>query len=120
MKPPLEKSNRMVVTPIEHGWAVSGEIDAHTAPRLANSFEEDWSRLDRSDVIVVDLSGVEFMDSIGLAVFIDTRRHAHDSERVLIIDQPSSAVRRLLEITHLDEAFGVEKLPARPGCDSHR
>jgi len=61
-----------------HGAAVvtvSGELDATTARTL----EDHLDRLDaHRDVLVLDLTGVTFCDSVGLASLVDATRRAVD------------------------------------------
>ncbi|MCM6777236.1 STAS domain-containing protein [Nocardia sp. CDC159] len=76
---------------------VVGEVDLASAPRLRTALDEALA--DSADVMVLDLSGVGFFGSIGLAVLIDTV-HAAAPRPVRVI--PSGQVRRALEQTGLD------------------
>jgi anti-anti-sigma factor len=49
--------------------------------------------------VVLDLGGVEFMDSTGLNVILRCHRRAQESEGALLIRSPSSPVQRLFEST---------------------
>src|SRR4051794_11260134 len=66
------------VTISEHGGAVhvtlSGELDISTAPRL----EDDLRRVesDGPSLILLDLSGLDFMDSTGLRLLISADARA--------------------------------------------
>jgi anti-sigma B factor antagonist len=85
------------------GWTVAGEIDASTAP----AFDEAMSDLPTGDgPIVLDLSGVSFIDSSGLRVLISLAGRASDEGRSVALRDPSPTVARLLEITGLAEMFG--------------
>jgi anti-sigma B factor antagonist len=89
---------RLEITPIEGGLVLVGEIDAHTAPELA-------ARLDplpgASTDLVVDVAGIEFIDSSGLRVLIEAHQRANAGGRRLVIRRPSASVRRLFEISGL-------------------
>jgi anti-sigma B factor antagonist len=89
---------RLEITPIEGGLVLVGEIDAHTAPELA-------ARLDplpgNSTDLVVDVAGIEFIDSSGLRVLIEAHQRANAAGRRLVIRRPSVSVRRLFEISGL-------------------
>jgi anti-sigma B factor antagonist len=100
--------DRFTVAPIAGGWKVSGEIDANTAPALADALATH-----RPDVagehLVVDLSDVGFVDSSGLAVLLAARGRLAAGGGVLILRRPSRCVVRLLDITHLWRLFRIEQ-----------
>jgi anti-sigma B factor antagonist len=85
--------------------AVRGEIDAYTSPRL----REQLTRLmdEGHHQIVVDLEGVEFMDSTGLGVLVASLKRAkeHDGDVSLVCTSPQ--ILRVLSITGLDRVFQV-------------
>jgi anti-anti-sigma factor len=84
------------------GWTVAGEIDASTAPAL----DDALSHLPIGDgPVVLDLSGVSFIDSSGLRVLISLAGRARDEGRSVALRDPSPTVARLLEITGLAEMF---------------
>jgi len=78
---------------------VRGELDMETAgrldERLAAQLRQGRSRL------VLDLSGLGFMDSSGLNVLIRAFQRARDEGGDLYLAAPTPAVRRILEITGL-------------------
>ena len=80
----------------DDGLRVAGEIDAHTAPRLAAALDASGSS------IRLDLSGVEFVDSSGLRVLIDAHQRLDEAGGALRLVSPSDPVRRLLEISGVD------------------
>ena len=83
---------------------VSGEIDAHTAPDLA----EHLGNFDGSADRIVDLSGVDFMDSSGLRVLIDAHQRAEAAGSKLVLRSPGRAVSRIIEVSGLDQHLHVE------------
>lgn len=80
------------------GLVLTGEIDAHTAPRLARLLTPLPGT---SGDVTVDLGGVDFVDSSGLGVLIDAHRRAAGEGRRFVLARPSPAVVRLLEISGL-------------------
>lgn len=93
----------MSVSPVDGGLAVSGEIDAHTAPELADAIGA------YSDTtLTLDLSGVEFVDSSGLRVLIESHQQLEQDGRQLRIASPSASVRRLFEISGVDSYLHVD------------
>ena len=93
----------MTVERTADGWIVGGEIDASTAPTLEQAFDDLPTGDGR---VVLDLSDVSFIDSSGLRVLIALAGRADEQGRPLVLDRPSPAVARLLEITGLVELFG--------------
>lgn len=86
------------------GVTVTGDIDAHSAPELAE-------RLDRFDGATerrVDLSNVEFMDSSGLRVLIDAHQKASNAGSRLVLVDPGKAVSRIIEVSGLSDHLNVE------------
>lgn len=73
---------------------VCGELDAGTVPRLAAVLGELEGRH-----CEVDLVGVSFMDSAGVALLLGHRRHAGAAEASLRVVGVSLAVRRILDLT---------------------
>lgn len=76
-----------------------GELDLASAPQLRSALmratADDPSRL------VVDLTGVTFVDSTGIGVIIGTMRRGERRDRDLRIRGASPGVRRILEIAGL-------------------
>lgn len=62
------------------------------------------------EAVVLDLSGVEFIDSTGLRVLLACRRLAVDAKTPLLLAAPSEAVKRLLDVTKLEDRFDFEDL----------
>ena len=84
---------------------VDGEIDVYTAPTLR---EELSSLLDGDHInLVVDLTGVSFMDSTGLGVLVGTlkRVRAAGGDLRLVIDQ--ERILKVFRITALTQVFAI-------------
>lgn len=84
-------------------FALYGEVDLHVAPelrdRLANAIEEG------ADYVVLDLARVTFMDSMALGVLLGALKRLRPRDGELRLVVPSSDLRRLFEITLLDQVF---------------
>ena len=98
-----------------------GELDLATAPRLADRLHQ---LREENRTVVVDLSGVEFMDSSGLHVFLDAVADARSGRWTLeVLDDLSPPVRRLFELMGLERVIlaAPAASPRRPaaGCGSH-
>ena len=86
-----------------------GEMDLASSPDLGRWIEAQLagpaSRLE------LDLSGVEFIDSNGLHALIHAHQYATARGSQLVLVAPSSAVRRLLELTGCDKILTTMDSP---------
>jgi len=83
--------------------SVSGDLDVATAAQLSDmllGFIEDGILL-----IVLDLTGVEFLDSSGLQVLVDAGSRLEARDGQLVIEGMSGAAQRILEITGLIDRY---------------
>jgi anti-sigma B factor antagonist len=87
-----QSENRTVV-------ALTGELDAATAPRLYTEFAE-LSRGGHHEV-ELDLASLEFMDSSGLAVVVAEHKRAQANGGGLVILSPARRVIRLFQVSGL-------------------
>jgi anti-sigma B factor antagonist len=85
--------------------AVRGEVDIATAPKLREKLVELASQ--GAQQVVVDLDGVEFLDSTGLGVLIGgmKRLRGLDGDLTLVCTQPR--ILKVFEITGLNRAFSI-------------
>jgi anti-anti-sigma factor len=93
---------------------LSGELDIATAPQV----EEELERLepDTPRVLILDLRGLDFMDSTGLRTVVAADTRAREAGRRLVVVRGSAAVDRIFSVTHLDERLEiVEDLAAAEG-----
>ena len=87
------------IAPTPDGVVLAGEIDAYTAPELADRLTPlPGAGTD----VAIDLAAVEFIDSSGLGVIIDAHRRAMEAGRRIVLAKPSAAVVRLIEISGLN------------------
>lgn len=84
--------------------SVCGEIDLYTAPLLRGELADAVVAGGRT---VVDMSRVEFCDSTGLGVLLSALKQARGNGGELELAAPQPAVRRILQITGLDEVFTI-------------
>jgi anti-sigma B factor antagonist len=87
---------------------VTGEVDLHTAPALRASLERAVAAAspDRPDV-VVDLTGVSFLDSTGLGEIVGAHKALQAAQGRLHLVAGNDRVRRLVAITGLDGVLPV-------------
>jgi anti-sigma B factor antagonist len=89
-----------------HAVNVSGELDQATVPELKRVLG-DALNSDHNGAVFVDLSDCDFIDSTGLSLLVQAQRRLTDETRGFAICCPKPEVKRLLELTGIDEAVGV-------------
>ncbi|MEV5427954.1 STAS domain-containing protein [Streptomyces sp. NPDC052701] len=83
--------------------AVHGEIDHHTGDPLHRALTpHDGAGAPR---IVVDLSGVTFMDSSGINILIAAHNAVRDAQGWLRLAGPTTSVLRTMQLVGLDEVI---------------
>ncbi|MHA3702596.1 STAS domain-containing protein [Jatrophihabitans sp. YIM 134969] len=87
--------------------AVAGDLDIATADHLFRDAHEAL-RSREGSTLVLDLSGVSFLDSSGIGTLVELRNVATDTGGQLVLRRPSARTRRLLEITALDTVFTID------------
>jgi anti-sigma B factor antagonist len=83
--------------------ALSGELDM----TRAYTFDEELRAVEAHEpsCICLDLSGVTFVDSSGLARIVAARRRAQRAGRRLVLVRGPAPVQRLLAMAALDQQF---------------
>ena len=82
---------------------LSGRFDAHAAPLL-----KAWQ--DKANMpaqVIVDLSGVTFIDSTALATLVSGMKRCRQHGGDLYLCGLQQPVRIIFELTKLDRAFGI-------------
>src|SRR3954454_17995298 len=84
---------------------VGGEIDVYTAPKLREQLVELVN--DGSYHLVVDMEGVDFLDSTGLGVLVGglKRVRAHEGSLRLVCNQ--ERILKIFRITGLTKVFPI-------------
>jgi anti-sigma B factor antagonist len=81
-----------------------GELDVADAAQVAASLT---AVAGSGRNVIVDLEGLEFIDSSGLAALVRARRHARHGGFDLLLAGPQQQVLRMLAITRLIDVFAV-------------
>ena len=83
---------------------VTGSVDLASRGRL---LEVGHAALRREGCValLLDLSGVTFVDSTGVGAFVELAADAEDQGATFAITNPSPRVQRLLEVTGLSETW---------------
>jgi anti-sigma B factor antagonist len=96
---------------IDHGpittITLAGDLDPATAPSLDDAVGTLVAD-DSVGRVVLDLSGLSFLDSSGLRVFVTAREALGARGADLALRAPSANISRLLDITGLGEVIEVD------------
>ncbi len=92
--------------------AVVGEVDVATAPSLRTRLEQAVD--DAEGALVVDLSGVTFIDSTALGVLIAVQRRSDDRGLPMRLVVAEPRILKIFEITGLTDTFSI--VPDRAGA----
>lgn len=84
---------------------LDGEVDPHTTEQLDQAVDE---ALQTGAHLVLDLSGVTFIDSAGLRSLIRAQRRADEAEGSLVLRAPRPSTMRVLEITGLTDELTID------------
>ena len=85
---------------------MNGELDHHAARNAMQSIEE-WIEQNLPNRMVLDLGGLSFMDSSGIAVMIRAKRRMDAlNGRLLVVNIPRQAAR-VLETAGLDRYLSL-------------
>jgi anti-anti-sigma factor len=89
-----------------HVIVATGEIDISTAPKL-------WEALARvighgHGDVVLDMAGVEFIDSQGVAVIVRAHKQVQANGGNVIVRSPREQARTVLEVTGLSDLIQLE------------
>jgi anti-sigma B factor antagonist len=95
--------NKFVLAPV-------GELDMATAPVLDEAVAGVLAH-GRVEAVVVDLSGVQFLDSSGIRTLLQARRAASERGAGFTVTQPNDSVALVLRAAALDHVFQIEGQP---------
>ena len=86
-----------------HLVTVAGDVDIATAPQVA-----EYLVAFTDGPVTVDLSEVSFLDSSGMHALLAAHRHLERRDSCLTIRGATPIVRRVLQISGLDQLLNVE------------
>jgi anti-sigma B factor antagonist len=90
---------------------LSGEIDIVSSPQLISAARD--ALRDGVSAVSINLSGVTFIDSTGLAALINIQRSVERARGRLAVVCPDGPVRRLFAISGTEYLLGVEPSASR-------
>lgn len=90
------------------GWTVvaaSGEVDVASAPELRDRLVELIGA--GANHLVLDLDGVDFIDSTGLGVLVGAVRRARGDDGDMRLVCSNARLQKVFSVTGLDEVFVI-------------
>lgn len=85
--------------------AVSGEVDMNTSPEVRGVLSPLFS--ERPPALIVDLSGVRYIDSSGIATLVEGLQWSHRSQTPFRLYGMTPAVKDVFEMARLESLFEV-------------
>jgi len=89
--------------------AVSGELDLASAPALESELEQ--AGRSESELLLLDLRELEFMDSTGLSVIVKAHQRLSEQGPSLYLIRGPQQVQRLLDLTGVAERLRLVNSP---------
>lgn len=89
-------------SPLGRRLRLHGRFDAHTANVVDDALVDD------DGAVVLDLAGVDFIDSAGLALLVRAHARCARDGRGFAIAATSQPVRIILELTGLEAVLGAD------------
>ena len=107
-QPTSEPTIALAVEHLDKGAVVlvGGDLEFGTAASLRGALIDLAQQ--GADPLVVDLSGLEFIDSTGLSLLVQAKQRIESQGHRFVLRQPTERVRRVLEISGLAELFTIE------------
>jgi len=96
---PVPRKDRPNVLPLE------GEIDLHVSANVSESLRMMIEKKPKQ--LIVDLAGVSYIDSSGLAALIEAMQNVQQYGGTFALASLQEPVRTIFEIAHLDQVFKI-------------
>jgi anti-sigma B factor antagonist len=81
---------------------LKGPLNIHTIFEFQTA-----ARAESCPVLIVDFSGVPFIDSAGLGALVSVQLSSQKTNRKLVLAALNSQVKALLDMTHLTQLFRI-------------
>lgn len=93
-----QRDNAVLISPV-------GEVDLHRSPTLREQLK--LAAQQRPRLLIVDLSGVPYMDSSGVATLVEAMQITRKQATDLVLCCMQDKVRSIFEIARLDSVFRI-------------
>jgi anti-anti-sigma factor len=88
---------------------MSGELDLASSPALQEELDRIASS--RSQLLIIDLRELDFMDSTGLSVLVRAHQRAEEQGRQVAMVKGPQQVQRLLSLTGVGDKLTLVDTP---------
>ena len=95
----IERQGQLLMI-IFHG-ELTLEVVENVKPQMEKLFVEDW------EILVVDLKGIEFLDSSGIGFLVATNNRAKQNNKKFYLLAPSQQVLKTLGLVNLLHFFDI-------------
>ena len=86
-------------------FELDGELDFHTSPEFREKLQELMQKQVKK--IIINLKKVTYIDSSGLATFVEVLQKTKRYGGQLVLTELAPAVRSVFEIAKLDKVFSL-------------
>jgi anti-sigma B factor antagonist len=86
--------------------ALKGEVDLESSPAARKLLLES---IDNANRVLVDLSGVTYIDSSGVASLVEALQVSKKNDTGFALAAASEPTRRVLELARLDKVFTIHE-----------
>jgi anti-sigma B factor antagonist len=86
--------------------ALSGELDVVSAPQLEQLLSEVLAQPHAR--VMLDLNGLQFVDSAGVSVLIKAKQRAGAEGRTLVLRRPTEQLERVFALVGLADWLAIE------------
>jgi stage II sporulation protein AA (anti-sigma F factor antagonist) len=88
---------------------LKGEIDHHTAPEMRNAIDDALIMNEKFDLLVLDFSGVTFMDSSGVGLVMGRYRIIASKNKHLKIENLSERDYKIMKMSGIEKLAEISK-----------
>ncbi|PPR78182.1 MAG: putative anti-sigma factor antagonist [Alphaproteobacteria bacterium MarineAlpha3_Bin5] len=92
-----ERSNTLIIR-------LTGDIDLQTSPNVRQGL---MGSIDKGRPIIVDLSGVDYIDSSGVASLVESLQTMRKKGKQFILVSVSEKAMRVFQLARLDKVFTI-------------
>ena len=89
---------------------LKGEIDHHTAPELRSAIDDALIMNEACRLLVLDFSGVTFMDSSGVGLVMGRYRLANSKGKKIQVDNLSERDYRIMKMSGIEKLASINKI----------
>ena len=89
-----------------HLMLLKGDVDMNTSPDVRNGLGEVFKQTG-AKVLVINLSGVRYMDSSGIATLVEAMQNCMKQGMKLRLAELSPSVRDVFELARLSSIFEI-------------